>query len=557
MIKLSKVTFTYNEACQPALCNIDLEIQPGEFMLVTGPSGSGKSSLCRLFNGLIPHFYGGTISGSIEVCGMDTLNASTSMMSTRVGMVFQDPESQVVTSSVEREICFGMENMSFSRELMQAGLKKNLKMLGISSLRNRSTSSLSGGEKQRTIMSSGMALDPDIIVLDEPASGLAPEGIRDLINAVHVCNREKGLTVVVVEHRLETVIEYADRLIVMDRGSIVIDEPAREACYSDYEKMTRLGIALPGMVDLFFRLTRLGYRLQKQPVSVREGVTVFGDICRPIIEFPAGKAPVIPGNAIAVIENLNFDFPGEIKALRNVNLKIFRGEILGILGPNGSGKTSLVKHLNGLLRPASGSVSVKGRDIKAVGVAEMAKTVGMLFQNSDDHFVADTVEDEIAFGLRNQGFTLKEVENETGSMLSLFDLNSVRDKKPRELSGGQKQRLALASVLVTRPPILVLDEPTRGMDAGLVEQLIEILKDRRQRGDTIILVSHDTGLVARLANRIIYMEDGQIVAEGTMQDVLSCTRQYSTQVNDLLYLLSEGSAVPSLMTSEEVARALS
>jgi len=357
LIKLDNLTFSYNDTDRPALENINLEIEDGEFVLITGPSGGGKSTLCRCFNGLVPHFYGGAISGKAQVQGLDIRQHSTRELATKVGMVFQDPENQLVTTDVEREIAFGLENLSYSRDLIARRIEESLDTVGIADLRLRQLSELSGGEKQKVAIASVLALHPEVLVLDEPTSELDPKGAEEVLALAERLNDELGITVILIEHRLDRVIHLVDRVIVMAEGRIIADGNPREVMGSS--QIEAIGIGIPPVTRLLQKLKAHGISVDKIPLTVKESRIILSSIIREV------RAPVLndnkpDGSPVIRIDKLWFTYPNKTTALRDVSLTISQGEFVAVMGRNASGKTTLVKHLNGLLLPSKGRVEVDG-----------------------------------------------------------------------------------------------------------------------------------------------------------------------------------------------------
>ncbi len=550
MIKLENLTFYYGEAEKPALRDVSLEIRDGELVLLTGPSGGGKSTLCRLLNGLIPHFYGGKLAGSIEVNGLDVKKHSTTEMATVVGMVFQDPENQLVAMDVEREIAFGLENLAFPRDLIARRIEESLDTLGISALRYRQVHELSGGEKQKVAIASVLALHPDILALDEPTSELDPKGAEDVLSVVERLNDELGITVILIEHRLDRVAHLADRVIVLHEGKVIADGKPDEIM-GDGET-AGIGLGMLPIADLARKLKDRGVKIERLPLTVKEGRLVLGEA------FRSAKNNHLPredrrfdGLPVIEIKNLWYAYPEGPTAIRNVNLNIGEGEFVAIMGRNASGKTTLVKHLNGLLKPTKGNVRVAGIDTRNATIAELSRAAGYVFQNPNDHLFADTVEEEIAFTLKNMGLGGEELASRTDEMLRRFGLDRYREQYPRSLSGGEKQRVALASVLVAGPRILILDEPTRGMDYRLKRELMKFLDDYRSTGNTVILVTHDVEMVSEYTDRVILMSEGRIVVEGGKHKVLSRALLFSPQINRLVQAFAGDGVPDDILTVNE------
>ena len=556
MIKIENFTFYYGDAERPALNDVNLEIEDGEFVLVTGPSGGGKSSLCRCLNGLIPHFYGGKVTGRVEVAGLDTLKHSTKELATKVGMIFQDPENQLVTMDVEREIAFGLENLAFSRDLIAKRLEESLDTLDISGLRHRQVHELSGGEKQKVAIASVLALHPEILVLDEPTSELDPKSAEEVLAIAQRLNDELGITVILSEHRLDRVIQHVDRLVVLDRGRVVADGNTRDILSNSYKEITEIGVGMPPIIKLAQGLKNTGININNMPLTVKEGRVMLNGVFKKSFESPAQPEEKSYSKTIINVDKLWYVYPKGPTALKNVSLKVGEGEFLAIMGRNASGKTTLVKHFNGLLKPTRGMVAVDGTDTRKATIAELASKVGFVFQNPNDHLFADTVEEEIGFTLRNQGLKGEEIKPRVDEMLQRFGLQNYRNQYPRSLSGGEKQRVALASVLAIQPRILILDEPTRGMEYRLKSDLMSFLREYTSQGNTVILVTHDVETVAEHADRVILLSEGEIVVDGKKRDVLSKALLFSPQINRLVQAFDKYGVPDNILTVDELLQTL-
>ncbi len=550
MIKLESLSFTYNGTRQPALDSINLEIGDGEFVLITGASGSGKSSLCRCFNGLVPHFYGGTIGGRAEVQGQDTRQHPTREMATMVGMVFQDPENQLVTTDVEREIAFGLENLGFPKTLIARRIEEALDTVGIADLRFRQLGELSGGEKQKVAIASVLALHPEVLVLDEPTSELDPKGAEEVLSLVQRLNDELGITVALVEHRLDRVIHLVDRLIVMDEGKILADGSPRQVIAN--HRIDAAGVGIPPVIRLVRELRDHGIHIEETPLTVKEARLILNKAIGRV------KAPAFAGDnrtdgsPVISAHRLWYTYPDKTAALKDISLTISQGEFVAVMGRNASGKTTLVKHFNGLLLPSRGRVAVGGTDTRESSTARLSREVGYVFQNPNDHLFADTVEEEIAFSLKRRGVGQAEIGALVDHMLDRFDLTRYRHSYPRYLSGGEKQRVALASVLVARPRVIILDEPTRGMEYRLKRELMAYLSDYRKEGNIVILVTHDVETVAEYADRVILLSEGRIVTDGSRRDILSRALLFSPQINRLAQALGRFGVADNTLTVAEM-----
>ncbi len=537
MIRFEHVSFTYPYAIAPALVDVSLEIARGEFVLVIGPSGSGKSTFLRCVNGLAPHFSGGRLAGRVVVDGLDTRDHAPSELAARAGFVFQEPEAQFVAERVEDELAFGMENLGVPRLTMRKRVEEMLDLLGIAALRDRPLASLSGGEQQRVAIASALALQPHILLLDEPTSQLDPLAAEEVLAALDRLNDDLGLTIVLSEHRLERVIQHADRVIVM-RGADgpPLVGPPREAL---------------AQIDLAPPVTVLGKALQWRPLplTVKEGrrfivssAKVSG--VKSNLQSPREASNLQP--PILELRRVSYAY-GDRVALRNISLRVNAGEFVAVMGRNGSGKTTLLKCAVGLIKPKSGDVLVLGEDIRDRRVDEVAARVGYVPQNPGALLFADTVGEELRFTLKNHG--IDNGRAASADVLAALGLDRLADAYPRDLSTGERQRAALASIFVTRPSILLLDEPTRGLDYVNKERLIETLKRWQREGTAIVMATHDVELVAHAADRVILMGEGEIVVDGSTREVLGESAIFSTQINKLF-------AGAGLLTVEDVLAAM-
>jgi len=549
LIRIRDLTFHYGDASKPALQDVNLEVEDGEFVLVTGPSGCGKSSLCRCLNGLIPHFYGGKIAGGLEVQGLDVMKHTTKELATRVGMVFQDPENQLVAMDVEREIAFGLENLAFPKGVIAKRMEESLDTLGISGLRYRQVHELSDGEKQKVIIASVLALHPDVLVLDEPTSELDPKSAEEVLSVVQRLNDELGITVILVEHRLDRVVHLVDRMIVLDEGRIVADGNPR-AVLSNCD-IASLGAGVPPIVRIVQRLRGNGVNVDGIPLTVKEGRSMLKEVFREAGGSELSQVESAHGKPVIEIDKLWHTYPEGPTALKNVSLRICQGEFVAIMGRNASGKTTLVKHINGLLKPTKGKVRVTGIDTQRATIAELARKVGFIFQNPNDHIFADTVEEEIVYILKNLGFDGAEIAVRVDETLEMFGLKEYRKQYPRSLSGGERQRVAVASVLVARPEVLILDEPTRGMEYRLKSELMRFLDGYSEKGNTVVLVTHDVETVAEYADRVILLSEGRVVVDGNKRDVLSRALFFSPQINRLVQAFERYGIPNNILTVDE------
>jgi energy-coupling factor transporter ATP-binding protein EcfA2 len=553
MIRFDDFTFTYSGQDNPALKGVTLEIDESEFVLVTGPSGGGKSTLCRCLNGLIPHFHGGTLRGRVSVAGMDITRHQPREFATAVGMVFQDPENQLVGADVERDIAFGLENLGLDPVVIAERVDESLAALGITALRRRPVASLSGGEKQKAALAAALAVHPRVLVLDEPTSELDPESAREFMELLTGLHESHDITVVLVEHRLERVVEFCRRMVVLDGGRIVADGSS-EAVLESLLNMTH-SVGVPVMAELAHAFRISGQWRGALPTSVGEAQSSFGILLPDEVPEHRWERKHTPGETLIAVDDLWFSYDKQPPVLQGITTQVHAGELLAVMGRNGSGKTTLARHLNGLLKPSRGTVRVRGVDTAGVSVPELARTVGLVFQNPNDHLFADTVEEEMVFTLKQLQIYPEEARKRVEETLTLFGLNEYRAHYPRSLSGGERQRVALASVVAARPGVLVLDEPTRGLEQALKDALMEFLVGYCAAGNAVVLITHDVEMVARHADRVLLLEKGRVAADGPRRKVLAHSETFQPDVTRFARPYFEGTDIEAFLTLEDVAEA--
>ncbi|MBE2233622.1 MAG: energy-coupling factor ABC transporter ATP-binding protein [Anaerolinea sp.] len=543
MISFQHVTYRYpqpagSQPAAPALDDLSVQIDEGELILVIGPSGAGKSTFLRCLNGLTPHFYGGQLSGQVQVAGRDPVALGPQGMAHAVGMVFQDPETQFVADQVEDELVFGMENQALPPALMRKRVEEVLDQLTIAHLRGRRMSTLSGGEKQRVAIASVLTMNPDVLVLDEPTSQLDPQSAEEVLVAIRRLNEDLGLTVILAEHRLERVVQFVDRVLCLPGpgGQTLLDDPRTVMAAVDLNPpLASLGKAkgwqpLPLTVKQARRfLPRGRSSLAMERSAAAESATLAADGARRAAQ-PAAATP-----ALATVEGVSFDYRGH-PALRGVSFALQPGEVVALMGRNGSGKSTLLKLLAGLHKPGRGSVRLTraGQEIldtRSAPLEEIVRLVGYVPQNPGALLFKDTVLEELAF--TRQGHKLPPDPAADRALLARLGLVGQAERYPRDLSSGQRQRVALAAILVAEPALLLLDEPTRGLDYAQKEALSAILLEQRRLGRAVLLATHDVELAARCADRVLLLGDGQVVVDGPTRQVMTGSLIFASQVNKL------------------------
>lgn len=515
-IEFAGVSFRYAGAEQYALSGINLKIRPGEIVLVTGPAGSGKTTLCSCINGLVPHYHEGDLSGQVIVRSYNTQRARIGGLASLVGMVFQDPESQLVTSSVADEVAFGPENLGVPRAEIHQRVVEALSATRLLGYEDREPHNLSGGEQQACAIAATYSMHPEIYVMDEPLANLDPAGRQQVLRVLIEVAKKRQKTLVIVEHALEEVLPMVDRVLVMDGGRIARDGKVEEV------------LAAGDIPGVFTRpaIARLADSFGLGPMIFSAG-TFYEELNarQPFgfIEFSDDRAapPPTASTPIIEIQNVRYSYPGHAAALRDVSLTIHAGELVVILGRNGSGKTTLARHIIGLLQPEQGRVIVDGRDVAVTPTHKLTQEIGFCFQNPNHQLVAFNVRDEMLFGLKAHNIDPAEFDQRIRHALELVHMHDFIDAEIFDLGKGQKQRLALASVLTLNPKILIIDEPTTGQDPQMTREIFEIIKHLNDLGTTVLMITHRVDYAAAFADRAVVMNRGVVAFDGPILDLIS------------------------------------
>ncbi len=477
-----------------SLKHVSFDIKSGSFVGVIGPTGAGKSTLCMALAGIIPNLADGTMTGLVEVNGMNTSRHSVSALSERIGYVQQDPEAQLFCASVEDEIAFPLENRGIAPDIIDKQIDVMLDLVGMTGYRKRVPTSLSGGQMQRVAIAAALAAEPDVLILDEPTAALDPEGKQEVFDVLERIRQTRSMTVIMAEQDTEHIAYWADQVLFMVNGELVRN----------------------GDASLFVR---------EKGLLESSGVQVADDPLPQVKAVQQGKKhkkdkknqPERSKDVVISLDHVSYQYErggNASKALDDVTFDIERGSFIGLIGRNGSGKTTLAKHLNGLIRPTQGTVTVDGLDASKHSVGEMAAHVGFVFQNPDHQIFCSTTKEEIAFGPTELGLDGATVFKRVDEMLTLFDLHRYEDVSPATLGYGERRAVALSSVLAMRTPILVLDEPTAGLDHRLAARFLGTIEKLNQRGVTIVMISHDMRAVYRYCTHVLELEDGKVVQYG-------------------------------------------
>lgn len=566
-IVVEDLRLRYPQDGRVVLHGVNMTLRRGEIKLLLGPSGVGKSSLALCLNGLIPHQMDGEIRGSVLVNGISTQDTTLPALTTQVGMLFQDPDSQIATLTVGDEVAFGMENLRTPPVEMPRRIRLALHRVGLDGMEERSTDALSGGQKQRVALASTLAMGAAIVVFDEPTANLDPAGTANFFGLLSNLNAE-GTTILIIEHKLDELVEQVDSIAVMDaEGKIVLDGPPRDVLRNGRALLMHLGVWLPQVTELANALERRGLALEPYPITISEAVDALEKVLHkhalPELSDEQMPPPREEMPPLLEIKTLQYKYPEGEQALCDISLSIAIGDMYAIVGPNGSGKTTLAKHMVGLLKPQHGSIELAGRDIARMRPEELNRRVAYVFQNPEHQFVALTVFDELAFSLRALKLPEAEVAARVEGLMSEFGLEQHRGSNPFTLSQGQKRRLSVATMLALDPQVLILDEPTFGQDREYAKRIMEHLAALCSRGIAVVLITHDMKLVAHYATKVAALVVGRVRYEGSVLGLYEdgdLVREADLEVPPLYKVARSLQRVspdfPLLMTVEEFVEAI-
>ncbi|MDK1343835.1 ATP-binding cassette domain-containing protein [Streptomyces sp. 378] len=534
MIRFEDVSVTYDGAAEPTVRGIDFEVPEGELVLLAGPSGVGKSTVLGAVSGLVPHFTGGTLRGRVTVAGRDTRTHKPRELADVVGTVGQDPLSHFVTDTVEDELAYGMESLGLAPEVMRRRVEETLDLLGLAGLRDRPIATLSGGQQQRVAIGSVLTPHPGVLVLDEPTSALDPAAAEEVLAVLQRLVHDLGTTVLMAEHRLERVIQYADQVVLLPSpgAAPVVGRPAEVMAVSPvYPPVVALG-RLAGWSPL--------------PLTVRDARRKAGDLKRQLENAPEERGeprdqprtprtrrhsapPTPPPTPLGEVQALSVT-RSRVRALRHIDLTITPGETIALMGRNGAGKSTLLNSLVGLITPTSGTVRLGEATPHRTVPKDLVRKVGLVPQEPRDLLYADTVAAECTAADQDAGAT----PGTCRALVSELLPGVTDDTHPRDLSEGQRLALALAVVLTARPPLLLLDEPTRGLDYAAKTRLVAVLRSLAAEGHAIVLATHDVELAAELAHRVVLLADGEVIADGPTADIVVSSPSFAPQVTKIL-----------------------
>lgn len=620
-IRIAGVTFVYPGSEQPVLNEASLHIRRGSFTAIIGGNGCGKSTLCKLFNGLIPHYYAGDFAGTVEICGVSAENRTVSELSRMVGYVYQDFDNQLVRPTVMDEANFAPLNYGLPD--YRAMGARALDMCGLTHLKDRYIWELSGGQKHLLALAGALSLEPDILVVDEPVSQLDPQHARQVYDVLRQLNQVHGKTIIVIEHHTEFIADYCEEVCLMEQGKVLWQRPVIEALNS-LEDLERLGIQPPQVTKAAVQLSAIllnggmapripqdghsitvgsgshsmglsGYQLQQPyPITAEEAEVYFGELLHrhadtpsPLDHPPTDARADDASSADSTAKDPDSDqhsprqeheterqmehstlvhfnrsvlryrtiHKAEHEVLRGIDLRLYEGERIALVGNNGAGKSSLLKLIAGIAKPSDGSVSIMGRNTKDLSMEQISAYVAYVFQNPEDMFIEDNVYKEVAYGLKSR--RLPEAEDRVHRMLTHFRLQPLKERDARLLSGGQQRRVSLAIGAAMMPRLILLDEPTANLDMSTREELMNTLQELEDHVRTVVIATHDMQLVHEWATRVIVLNQGVVAGDGTVSEIFADSELISraglapTQMMDLSTRLG---VMPPTSSPTEFAR---
>lgn len=554
---LKEVSYQYPRSEAYALKDVNLSIRRGEFLAVIGATGAGKTTLCLALNGVVPQFFGGRFFGSVRIEGEDTLDVPTSKLAVHVGEVFEDPESQLVATSVENEIAFVLENLKTPREEIVARIPTMLEAVRLGGLEKKHPHELSLGQKQRLAIAAALAAKPKLLVLDEPTSQLDPQGVEDVFALLKKFQQDYGLTVVITGHAAEEMAENADRVALLADGQLqAIGSP--QEIYSSFSLLKENALCPPQVADVFQQIRQRDISVETIPVRLQDGIeAIHGLQAQFSINAPevSLSSRTSQGDVVLEAEDLCFSYPDGSNALRNVNLKVHKGEFIALLGQNGAGKSTLARHFLNLLQPSSGDVRFEGISTRGYEVSQLAGRIGYVAQNPDHQIFTSSVADEVSFALKNLGYAEADVRQRREESLAEMELLHARDAHPLSLPKGDRARVVIAAILAMQSEVVIFDEPTTGQDSAGARAILNVSRKLHKQGKTIIVISHHLYLLPGYVKRAAVMGKGEILLDTDIRDAfhqVDVLRQTYLKPPQCV-LLARKLGVDNLITPGEVA----
>jgi len=557
-IDIEDLQYSYPTSKGDVLKGINLKVEKGEFLSIMGPTGAGKSTLCLTLNGIIPHSLEGDLRGRVKVAGMDINDHSIPELTQKVGMVFQEPESQLFCMTVWEEVAFGPENLGVDPKEIKERIDWALGVVRMKEYQDRSPFKLSCGQKQRVAIAAALAMLPEILVLDEPTSELDPIGKMEVFSVVDDLKKEQNMSIVMVEHESEEIARVSDRVIVLEKGEIVLEGSPRDVL-SKVDMLRNVKLSPPQVCEVADILNKK-INTSFSFLTLKEAEKSIKELVSKLPKAEKSSKSKEKKTSFSYIKqedsfhpmistkNLFYAYEGSgVEVLKDINLEVNQGEFVAIIGQNGAGKTTLVKHFNGILKPTRGKVFIEGVNTKERTIAELSKDVGYIYQNPDHQIFCPTVEEEIAFGPKNLGLSEDIIKQRAEEALKLSGLEDVRKIPPSVLGLGERRKVSLASVMSMRPRLLILDEPTTGVDWKTSIDFMEAVRKLNEKGHTIIMITHNMRIVARYAKRTVVLCNGEVLLDASTRKVFSQTEKLKTtflmppqitQLGQALYTLS-------------------
>jgi energy-coupling factor transport system ATP-binding protein len=558
IIALHNVRFTYSIGTQPALNDITLEVPAGQMCCVVGRAGAGKSTLCALCAGFIPNFYQGAFSGSAQIDGQDVIEHAVADLVRHVGLVGSNAFSQITGArfTVYEEIGFALENLGLPRHEIAERIEWAIDAMQLGELRDRSPYALSGGQQQRLVLAATLAMRPSVLVLDEPTAQLDQPTLEKLAELLRSLSRH-GTTILFAEHRLEWAAEIADRVIALDEGRVIADGSSAEVLTNPLVRDR--GVGWPRPTQLADRARAQGLWPAERALPITLADLVAGLREKPVVGGPLSEAgdqaqrttdhrpPTTDHRPpLIAVEDIRFSYPSGVEALRGVSLNIGSGERIALLGRNGAGKSTLLRHLNGLLLPSAGRVTVAQTDTRSTTVARCARHVGIVFQDIRNQLFARTVRDELRFGPRNLGYNASQVDTMVARAMDALGLADVADVHPYDLPPALRRMVAIGAVLAMQSDVLILDEPTAGLDNPSIARLANLATTLASQGKTIVVVSHDLDFCFEALDRVILLKDGQLTLD----------TRWSAMDSDARGMLADTVGLPLALAAAEALGAI-
>lgn len=549
LVKIKDVSYTHWNHTEPTLNGLSLTIHRGTLNVLVGPGGSGKSTICDLISGKIPHLLGGEFSGEVWIDGVNTRTLEVKDLAHKVGYVFQDPETMFATLTVEDEIAFGPENLRRDAEAIRQTVEELLRTTQLLPFRSNLVWNLSGGQVQKLGLAAILAMQPDMILLDEPTSNLDPVATRSVHELVRSL-RDTGMTVLLVTRELDDFLASSDQLLVLENGHIsAAGSPAQVLLESGQRMVESLGVWLPETAEIGLALQKSNrFPVRSIPITVPEAMQLLdqtGLVKGQLCGHPEAQKNGT-GEVLISAHNLVYTYAGGVKALKGVSLEVRAGEMLAIVGRNGAGKSTLARLLVGLLKPQGGDLVLFGKPARQWKIQSLANHIALVFQNPEHQFLTDRVTDEIDYSLLARGVDdPAERQKAIALMLEQLGLSTVTDVHPFALSAGMKRRLGVATMLVSQPKVLIVDEPTYGQDKQMTETLMHLMEQIRAQGIAVVMITHDMRLVQEYAGRVLVMSEGEIHYDGSpaelfhQEQVLRAANLRPTMLLDLLRALEE------------------